>query len=854
MTTLSLLGGTWEYQFEDETNDAAAVVGTRMIKYVSGDVITTRQLYSAIAGATDEFQAMGFKNPMLPVTPNQYTMENWAFISRKSTEFLKEGTIVADWTLSGTGDAAGRGVLRVPYTQSVAFISSDIGKLVTQGDTGDTGTLLDFEIEPDGTTVLWVRPTDSTPVSGDLFDGTGTIATTNGTGAASATTVATNGQCTFTAIQAIGSVPTATEVYVVQDRIKLKDADTNTFQFWSTDPSVSLGIISVLIRTQNAGETIADADLEVFARRYGSLYDNFRLNVGAGGFSALPLASAPDINNTTGYWTTGALTGVGGTWTVGNGVYVGSTWATATAKGIITDTNSNTELEYYLVGDLTNISSTTAIKEYDFVTMADGDGTATTGTAAANNGGPTDTDAGEGGTVTITIGNTSRDHDNSTVAEPYSIIVNCQGDVPIAKVYERIKYVTRRGQDNSFWNSVSCSIPGEQWRGLERTVYYDGATGTVVEGEDVQVVSSGLTARLIANHTSTSPEGVDQIYVTLADIQTSIKSLSDNNIIADSTSTDSVVVDTSVGSGGSIVSHASVKSSPFGSFTGSQIFGAPGIDFRNPHSNDTQAYILTDDLGTLRTPPNTVSFTVGNTRANDRILVARDTGTSGVIDKDQFGGMTVTSEGATSIVVAGTVDVEVPPAGYIRVVETTKQQEHKYFYSSRTTGASGAFTLTAISDGTADNVNGTTSTTYLSDDGATFITEGVQPGMLINTDDTEYYEVVSVDGEEELTIRQVFGSAGTFATGATYTINKTIQAYTTADNIYDLIIDAEEDTGTDGSPGSITNTFVKTKSANFAVVVQVRKGLDILPFEQNQNCGDGNTTVTTVRSADTIAQ
>ena len=62
------------------------------------------------------------------------------------------------------------------------------------------------------------------------------------------------------------------------------------------------------------------------------------------------MASSPDINNTTGYRTTGTLSGITGTFTVGNGIYAGASWATATARGVITETNTNTELEYYLVG------------------------------------------------------------------------------------------------------------------------------------------------------------------------------------------------------------------------------------------------------------------------------------------------------------------------------------------------------------------------------------------------------------------------------------------------------------------------------------------------------------------------
>ena len=850
MTVLSLFGGAWTYEFEDQTTTTTDPLqpGTRMLRYVSGPIRTSLALYSELAANTDEFQAMGFKNPMLPVTPNQFTLESQAFMSRASTEMLKEGTIIGDWTLVGSaGNNSGRGVLRVPYTGGTNFITGDIGREVLQG--ADEGTLLDFEIEPDGTLIAWVRPKDSTPVTGDLFDGTAslTVVADGGTGASTSSTAATNGQTTYTAIQAIGSVSTATEVYIVQDRIKLKDATTDLFQFWATDPNVSLGIISVLIRTQVAGTTVRNGDLEVFARKYGALYDNFRLNVAAGGFSALPLASATDINNTTGY-RRNVTTGSAGTWTVGNAVYVGGTFATATMKGVITAESAGT-IEYYLIGDLTDLTGSEALKEYDFVAAADGDATATAavGGSVANLLGPTDPASGEGGTVTITLGNTSRDHDNSGTAEPYSVIVDAISNVPIAKVYERIKYVTRRGGGNADLFGAGTNIDGEQYRGLELTAYYDAPTGTFTEGDDIQTVTGGSTwtARLMAVHTSTAPEGVSQVYFTLTDQQSSTQTLANNDVVTDEAA-DQVFVDTA-GAGGTIVSHASVKASPLGSFTGTQIFGAPGIDFRNPGAGDAQAYILTDDLGTLRSPPNTITYTVANTRAGDRIQVARDTGTSGVIDKDQFGGMTAVAISSKTITVGGTIDGEVATAGYVRVVENALQQEHKYFYDS---WATPVFTLTDI---TADAADATTSDILLVNALATFQTEVVLPGMLVYVAArTSTYEVVSVTNETTLVLRLLYGAGG-FVNLDNYTINETIQLYATGDDIFDLIVDAEEDVGTDGAPGSISNTLVKTPAANFGTVVQVRLGKTILPFEQNQTQADGDTTVTAVRTPDTIA-
>ena len=125
--------------------------------------------------------------------------------------------------------------------------------------------------------------------------------------------------------------------------------------------------------------------------------------------------------------------------------------------------------------------------------------------------------------------------------------------------------------------------------------------------------------------------------------------------------------------------------------------------------------------------------------------------------------------------------------------------------------------------------------------------------MLVqDTTNTGTYEVVSITDADNLVIQHLYND-NTFASGDAYTINETIQLYAVTDDIFDLILDYEEDVGTDIAPGSISNTLVKTPAANFGTVVQVRQGKVILPFTQNQDQGDGNTTVTAVRTPDTIA-
>jgi len=848
MTAITILNGDFEILFEDETVGGNAVAGMKMIRRTSGAAATnytTNALYSAVADAADDFQAMGFENPMLPVTLNAYTMENDYFIPRSSTEWLQEGAIEAEWNTN---------IRSITYVATIAnFDAGDIGRQVTGGTTTDTGTLLDFEVLPDGTLLAWIRPDD--PLT-DLFDDpaeTLTCTGDTGTGNCTSTAASTTGTSLYSSIQAIGAVPTATEVYVIQERQKMTDFEGN-FQFWDTDPAVSLGIIDILIRVKRDSVTIADGDVEIFARRYTSLYDQFRLNVAAGGRSALPLASAPDINNTTGYLAFTGGTGVN-TFDVGNGIYVGATWDTATARGVLTavsGTVANPLLEYYLVGDLTDFVNTDAVTEYVFTTSSDGDATVIATAPGANLLGPTDPAAGEGGTVTIAFGTTTFDHDGVGGAEPYSITVDAQGDVTAAKVYERIKYVTRRGATAADLFTVPINVPGETYRGLELQAQYTPGTGTFTEGDDVDSSSvPGYTSRVLSVNTTDT-------YVMLTDQQTSLKSIGNGDSIEDEGGDDVTI-------SGTPVSIVSPKASPFGTFTGTVIFGAQGVLYINPHTSDTQNYILTDDNGTQRTPPNTVSFIVNNTVALDRILVARDTGTAGVIDKDQFGGLDGTDIiGDLTLTAAGSIDTEVATAGFVRVVETSLQEEHHYEYDSYTSGAGGAFALRDVNEGTGITTLGTPTlgVAALIDTSATFASAPVvEVGMLVrNTTLTKLHhvwEVVSVDSDTQLTVRQLYGpfdATQDWDTSDTYTINTVIgdhaaspTAYTVSDDLFDLYID-EEATGS-----SVSNTFVKILTANYDVVVNVRQGKVILPFTQNPTMGDSGGSVTVVRADDTIA-
>ena len=178
------------------------------------------------------------------------------------------------------------------------------------------------------------------------------------------------------------------------------------------------------------------------------------------------------------------------------------------------------------------------------------------------------------------------------------------------------------------------------------------------------------------------------------------------------------------------------------------------------------------------------------------------------------------------------------------------RQEHKYEYSSRTTGLLGEFTLTTAASFTGTATTNTTDT-LLEDTGQSFVSDGVKVGMLIrNTADSDsVWEILEVIDDENLAIIEIHGTGGNFTDTDTYEINRLVQNYAVTDDLYDLILDLEAvSAGTTES-----NNFTKAIGADFDVVVNVRQGKIILPFTLNQSQGDGSTTVTVVRQPDNIA-
>lgn len=127
-----------------------------------------------------------------------------------------------------------------------------------------------------------------------------------------------------------------------------------------------------------------------------------------------------------------------------------------------------------------------------------------------------------------------------------------------------------------------------------------------------------------------------------------------------------------------------VKASPFGTFAGGKFFGAQGVWVENMDSADIQNFQLIDSDGTTRTPPNKQNVTITNLLSGDRVSVFR-TSSGTTIDKAMYSLASGNNSGNSTVVVSGSISVDTPATGAIRLVDTsdlTATRETRYTYTS----------------------------------------------------------------------------------------------------------------------------------------------------------------------------
>lgn len=823
----TILGGRWEIYYGAENRQKRIFRNTS----VSPSTIdSTNAVYSALQDLFDELNQMDDGVPMSAQTPTEYTIgiidagdkDPW-FIDRTSAEYLKSGALkTASWARVQDSNT---GIVRITYTTGTDFISSDIGKTVTNGTSNSTGTLLDFN-SASSTKYAWIRP--ATNGSANNWGGsTGTITVTGGS-AASVTqaSAAVTGESLWANIYSLGTIETATHLYILQNALYLTKYKSTTSDWWGD------GHIDILVNVKEVGVEIDEAVVTVFARQYDKTYDNFTVDLTNGGRNPIPLATGGDLNNTTGYKRFTGSSGTG-TFNAGNAIYVGANWGSATKRGILTavaGTGSAPQLDYYLIGDLTDFANTDAVKEYVLSTSADGDATCTAAT-------PSSVGPATYNVQATLAAYTSADIDESGSNENYSIKVdlsNAGNGTPtytVAQGYEWSKYVTRRGNTGDI-DTGTQTVTGQFYIGSDYRLIYTGSiTGTFTLGEKVTQAGSGALGYITAVNTSAK----------ILILRDSRGTFNTSGLVTGSSSGATVTPDSSA------TALAPIKAAPFGTFAGGTWFGAPGVVLVYYLTADANKFQLVDDNGNVVKAPTKVNITVGNTRAGDRIAVFRLTAAGGDIKKDKYNA-TVQSAGVTTAVMGASIAVDEPgktAGGVLRLVDTSANQEYRLRFSS---WSSATFTLASTTGLTADA--GTNTTTIVD---AGVFTNSKVGDLIRNTTRSAISYITVVTDNNTVTISPAITGQ---TTADAYEINTLPVATTTSpqDTWYVPLIDAYETTGTDGTPGSETANV--TYSADIPVRIRARRSTigssPILPYEADSTVTSSGMSNNVIRTSDTI--
>ncbi|MGL5936127.1 MAG: hypothetical protein ACRCZI_10970, partial [Cetobacterium sp.] len=203
-----------------------------------------------------------------------------------------------------------------------------------------------------------------------------------------------------------------------------------------------------------------------------------------------------------------------------------------------------------------------------------------------NNATASGTIAGWSDINNVTAGYNGIDVNNDTVNEFYYSKWD-RASRTINQFYERMKYLTRRGETTTLYG-----IAGELFRGITHEITTDTPTGTFSAVENISW--SGGTGRMLAINSPTAPTKIwMQLLTGVAP--------TDNQTITGGTSAATCLVNVTV-------TERSVSTPFIGQSTGSSIIGAFGVGLE---AADLSAIDKVFDLtNTQRQAPNNVTFTV----------------------------------------------------------------------------------------------------------------------------------------------------------------------------------------------------------------------------------------------------
>jgi hypothetical protein len=312
-------------------------------------------------------------------------------------------------------------------------------------------------------------------------------------------------------------------------------------------------------------------------------------------------------------------------------------------------------------------------------------------------------------------------------------------------------------------------------------------------------------------------------------------------------------------------SYASTKPAPYGTLAGGVFFGAQAVWIQGMQSSDANNIKLTDSTGALQEPFTSVTVTVSNTRADDRIAIYLEDGTTELPSKTQFTShATLNTIGTVEFdrdAAGGSFPNDTPTSGTFTVVDNTANKQHRYRYTSYDatggTGDDGQFQLPAELAGTTD---GSTASEILEDSSENF-SATVQVGDIIHrTSGTLGFAYVT-DVTNAATgilgttlIEDTTTTAATaWSVADTYAIHSLVRTYDGSDTFFVPYMDFIEDTGTDGTPGtqSVTLTYVSDRE----IIIEARNveaSSKIVPFKTTGTITDTGLTQSVIRTNDSV--
>lgn len=833
----TFLGNRWDINYTDKR----VFRDTAVTPTVTDSALA---LYSALQDLFDEPDQMDDPVPMSAQTPTAFTWINQWFFDDESSQFITGGA------MSTVGWASGQ-IRAIAYDGSGAgtpFTSADLGRTITGTTTGDTGIILAFDerytaIE---TGVVWIRPDDpatdlfddaltepytvaGSSAAGDFLD---TYATDHG-----GTTGSLTGESLWTNVFTLGTIFVNTQLYIYQNGVELIGREIGaTNRWWGS------GQIDIIVKVKSTDFEIDDAEITVFARQYGALYDQFIIDLTTGGRQPVPLATGGDLNNSTGLRQMTAVATSAGTFVVGEKITDDSD---ADIVGIVTavsGTNPNIVLGYYLVGP--------ALADFTGATGGlTGDGGGTMTAVAPINIGP----AALTTDPTIVFANADVSLGGGQAAFPYSIAVDVNANT-VADLYEFHKAECRRGRTGGGTYIFDAEgINGEAYIGEDLQAEWNTQTGAFVEGEQLFFHDSGdaLVAQgtVVADHDA-GATGDLIMRNTRFFTQNAITQVGDNVVQASYTDFATVASTRTI---------TSPKAAPLGTFAGGTYFGAPGVVLTDVAPGDVQAFQLIDDDGNVRNPPLFINATVTGVNGTDvdRVTMFVLLGAGLAIDKAQhslavpagaFNGV-----GDVQIQVDVAIPNDTPEAGVVRVVDTINIRELRFRYASFT-GTD--LTLANVAEGTGATTANPAGTTLI-DTSANFTnaTDDPQIGDIVRniTDANSWGVITSVDSATQLTHTPLIGGTEQdWDVADTYSINAIPYDLNTADTAYIPIIDVVSSGGNPVNVSSANLVYL----ADIPVLIRVRNGGSadpIQPFEIENTIINTGLTQAAIRTPDTIA-